>query len=192
VTLPQIFVFSDGAWRTCSATNLSRVPDERREEKMKEPLDAMSRAMTCPFCEAYDLRPFGHNAVRCDACGGVLSGPLLETLRAVIGLPEAMGYHACECGHPEMRRLPDGVYRCPACGSEVLPVTAPSVEWKSSDRSEAYWNGWLDGRYGCTDSFVNNRRLARLQKAADRLDYYKGHRDGREARAKSGRYLKAS
>jgi ribosomal protein L37AE/L43A len=32
---------------------------------------------------------------------------------------------ACECGHPEMRRLPDGVYWCPACGSEVPPVSPP-------------------------------------------------------------------
>ena len=23
----------------------------------------------------------------------------------------------CEYGHPEMRRLPDGVFHCPACGS---------------------------------------------------------------------------
>ena len=32
-----------------------------------------------------------------------------------------MGAHACEYGHPVMRRLPENVYRCPACGSEVLP-----------------------------------------------------------------------
>jgi ribosomal protein L37AE/L43A len=38
-------------------------------------------------------------------------------------LPDAAGHHACECGHPEMRRLPDGVYWCPACGSEVVPVS---------------------------------------------------------------------
>lgn len=39
----------------------------------------------------------------------------------VIDLPEALGRHACECGHPEMRRLEAGVYRCPACGDEVRP-----------------------------------------------------------------------
>jgi ribosomal protein L37AE/L43A len=38
-------------------------------------------------------------------------------------LPDAVGGHACECGHPEMRRLPDGVYWCPACGSEVMPIS---------------------------------------------------------------------
>jgi hypothetical protein len=52
---------------------------------------------------------------------GLLSGTLLETLHRIIELPDAAGGHACECGHPEMRHLPDGVYWCPACGSEVLP-----------------------------------------------------------------------
>jgi hypothetical protein len=37
-------------------------------------------------------------------------------------LPEALGKHACECGHPEMRLLPGGVFHCPACGSEVVPI----------------------------------------------------------------------
>lgn len=32
------------------------------------------------------------------------------------------------CGHPEMRRLPDGVFHCPACGSEVLPIGAQSID----------------------------------------------------------------
>ena len=77
---------------------------------------------TCPFCEVYELRPFGHSAARCDSCGGILGGTLLETLRRITELPDAAGSHACECGHPEMRHLPDGVYRCPACGSEVLPA----------------------------------------------------------------------
>jgi len=34
---------------------------------------------------------------------------VLEALRQIISLPDALGSHACEeCGHPEMRRLPDG------------------------------------------------------------------------------------
>jgi ribosomal protein L37AE/L43A len=78
--------------------------------------------LICPFCEVCELQPFGHNAARCEDCGGVLGGPLLETLRRITDLPDAIGRHACECGHPEMRRLPDGVYRCPACGSEVIPA----------------------------------------------------------------------
>jgi hypothetical protein len=60
--------------------------------------------------------------VRCASCGNFLTGTLLETLRQIAELPDAVGCHACECGHPEMRRLPDEVYWCPACGSEVLPA----------------------------------------------------------------------
>jgi ribosomal protein L37AE/L43A len=51
---------------------------------------------------------------------------MLLTLEQIVALPDAFGKHACECGHPEMRRLPDGVYRCPSCGSEVLPIEAVS------------------------------------------------------------------
>jgi hypothetical protein len=53
-------------------------------------------------------------------------GSTLETLRDIIGLPDTLGAHACECGHPEMRELPGGVFHCPACGSEVLPTEASS------------------------------------------------------------------
>ena len=81
-----------------------------------------SHSLRCPFCEVYDLRPLGLLATHCDSCGSVLSGTFLGTLRQISALPEAIGSHPCECGYPEMRRLPDGVYRCPACGSEVLPI----------------------------------------------------------------------
>ena len=47
---------------------------------------------------------------------------ILETFRRMATLPVSLGAHACECGHPEMRRLPDGVFHCPACGSEILPA----------------------------------------------------------------------
>jgi uncharacterized Zn finger protein (UPF0148 family) len=46
----------------------------------------------------------------------------MATLQQIVALPDALGEHACECGHPEMRRLPDGTFHCPACGSEVLPI----------------------------------------------------------------------
>ena len=93
-----------------------------REDDTRDTYSTRSHTLTCPFCEVYELRPFGHNASRCDSCGGILGGLLLETLRRITELPNAAGRHACECGHPEMRCLPDGVYRCPACGSEVLPA----------------------------------------------------------------------
>jgi ribosomal protein L37AE/L43A len=93
-----------------------------RKDEIKGAFSTGPRTLICPFCEVYELRPFGHNASRCDSCGGVVGGPLLETLCQITDLSDAIGHHACECGHPEMRRLPDGVYRCPACGSEVLPA----------------------------------------------------------------------
>jgi hypothetical protein len=46
---------------------------------------------------------------------------VLEIIRQIAALPDAVGDHARECSHPEMRLLPDGIYRCPACGSEILP-----------------------------------------------------------------------
>jgi ribosomal protein L37AE/L43A len=150
-----------------------------------------SRTLICPFCSEAELRGFGRNSLRCDECGGVLGGALLETLNKIVALPDATGGHACECGHPEMRRLPDDVYRCPACGSEVTPISAP-VSWKSPDHTEAYWAGWLDGRYGDPEQFTNNRRLAKWEGAADRLDYYRGHRAGNEARMKKVKLLEAS
>jgi hypothetical protein len=58
----------------------------------------------------------------CNSCEQAVDGSVLESLRQIVSLPEAIGGHACECGHPEMRRLPDGVFWCPACGSEVLPL----------------------------------------------------------------------
>jgi hypothetical protein len=84
-----------------------------------------SRSLACPFCEARQLRTFRHNSARCDSSGDLLSGALLETLQGISRLPDAVGSHACECGHPEMRLLPEGVYRCPAGDSEVLPVQQP-------------------------------------------------------------------
>ena len=150
-----------------------------------------ARTLTCPFCSEAELRAFGRNSLRCDECGGVLGGALLETLDMIVTLPDAAGVHACECGHPEMRRLPDGVYRCPACGSEVTPVCAP-VSWKSADHTEAYWSGWLDGRYGDPEQFTSNSRLSKWKDPSDRLDYYRGHRAGYGARTRKTRLVEAS
>jgi len=60
----------------------------------------------------------------CASCGRDVEGAVLRTLEQIASLPEAWGKHACECGHPEMRHLPDGVFHCPACSSEVVwPVS---------------------------------------------------------------------
>jgi ribosomal protein L37AE/L43A len=103
---------------------------------MEDSITAKPHSLRCPFCEVYELEPSGHNAVRCISCGITLTGPNLQTLKTIVELPDARGSHACECGHPEMRRLPDGVYRCPACGSEVLPISQMSGEGVPPKREE--------------------------------------------------------
>jgi ribosomal protein L37AE/L43A len=78
----------------------------------------------CPLCEVHELEPHGRDSAFCPQCGR-LSRVFLKTLREISALPDAIGSHTCECGHPDMRRLPDGVYRCPACALEVLPISPP-------------------------------------------------------------------
>jgi hypothetical protein len=81
-----------------------------------------------------------------------------------------------------MRLLPDGTFHCPACGSEVLPLKA-SGEPEADHHSEAYWAGWVDSRFAERGSFVDdNPNLARWGVPSDRLEYYRGHRAGSEAR----------
>lgn len=116
--------------------------------------------------------------MRCVTCGGRLSGAMLEILRGISALPDALGAHACEeCGHPEMLRLPDGTFHCPACRSEVLPIDV-SLPPAESEKSLAYWAGWADGRYGEKGNLADNRNLPRWESPFDRLAYYRGHRAG--------------
>lgn len=92
-------------------------------------------SIVCPACELGELRSYGPDPSRCDSCGSVPDGAILKSLRRIAALPDAIGAHACECGHPEMRLLPDRVYRCPACGSEVLPLMAHNgrlAEWEDA------------------------------------------------------------
>ena len=83
-------------------------------------LASRPHGMICPFCEAGELRLSEGVPVRCDSCGRAVEGAVHRTLEQIVALPDVLGKHACECGHPEMRRLPDGVFHCPACGSEVI------------------------------------------------------------------------
>ncbi len=46
----------------------------------------------------------------------------------------------------------------------------------------AYRSGWEDGRFGPTQSFLENQNLAGWAGHEERLAYYRGHRDGRRAR----------
>lgn len=87
---------------------------------------SVAHSMVCPACEIGELRTCGPERSRCDFCGCLLDGAMLEVLRQIVALPGAIGAHACECGHPKMRELPDGVLHCPACGSEVGPFKSDS------------------------------------------------------------------
>jgi ribosomal protein L37AE/L43A len=91
---------------------------------MNVPSSKLSKVQryVCPLCESGELVFFGPDLARCGSCRLPLLGAMLKTLRGIAGLREAIGAHPCECGHPEMRLLPDGVFHCPACGLEVLPV----------------------------------------------------------------------
>jgi hypothetical protein len=82
--------------------------------------------IVCPMCGAGELRPWELHLdiAGCASCGFSVEGAVLRTLEQIATLPEAVGAHACECGHPEMRHLPDWVFHCSACGSEVVPPRA--------------------------------------------------------------------
>ncbi len=89
--------------------------------------------VVCPVCEAGELHPQDAPGVaRCAACDLILSSEIIETLWQIRALPDAQGGHACECGHPEMRRLPGGVFHCPACRSEV---GSPASTYKPEPRA---------------------------------------------------------
>ncbi len=92
-------------------------------------------SIVCPACELGELQTCGPEQSRCDSCARTLDGAILQSLRQIVALPEAIGIHACECGHPEMRRLPDGIFHCPACGSEVLSAESGPNLGESSRRA---------------------------------------------------------
>jgi hypothetical protein len=53
-------------------------------------------SLVCPFCEMGQLRSSSHDLMRCQSCEGHLSGAVLQTLRQISALPDALGSHACE------------------------------------------------------------------------------------------------
>lgn len=83
------------------------------------------RRTLCPLCESGELRAVNPSQARCSRCQGTMDYGFFDTLRQLRALPDATGKHACECSNPEMRRLSDGMFRCPACGSEVTPRAEP-------------------------------------------------------------------
>jgi ribosomal protein L37AE/L43A len=89
-------------------------------------LASRSGYLVCPVCQVGELHPFDDESAHCGRCGSILGTAMLLTLEQIIALPDALGKHICECGHPEMRHLPDGTFHCPSCGAEVSPIEAIS------------------------------------------------------------------
>jgi hypothetical protein len=77
---------------------------------------------------------------------------MFTTLEQIAVLPDALGAHACESGHPEMRRLPDGVFHCPACGSEVLTESPSGLENARVGSTSARGRRTPTVRLGCRAS----------------------------------------
>src|SRR5215204_753823 len=86
----------------------------------------------------HKLNARGEGSARCGSCGGLVSRVPLEALRRIADLPDALGSHACECGHPEMRLLPDGTRHCPSCGSEVVPLDAQAILAEPDELFDSY------------------------------------------------------
>jgi hypothetical protein len=96
--------------------------------------------LVCPGCGCGQLQPprgFLSRLAQCDRRRCAFHKTIVETLKQIVALPEALGKHSCECGHPEMRRLPDGVFHCPACRAEVLPISIPEPGQIGARRSLA-------------------------------------------------------
>ena len=160
---------------------------ERKGEEMKaSSLASRPGSLVCPFCQTGTLCSSGEDSMRCRSCEDLLSGALLETLRQIVSLPDVLGSHACEeCSHPQMRLLPDGTFHCPSCGSEVMALETASREPPPPEQeyhSEAYRCGWIDGNSAQRGCFTENANLPRWHDASERLEYYRGHRAGSEAR----------
>jgi len=97
--------------------------------------------LVCPACGYGALRPRGplSRSADCESCCCTFDGVIVGTLEQIVALPDAIGKHACECGHPEMRSLPDGTFHCPACRSEVVPTEpnpAPSLTLRKQANKE--------------------------------------------------------
>jgi hypothetical protein len=64
----------------------------------------------------------------------------------------------------------------------MIPEEAQKGFRERRRKDPAYRIGWEDGRFGPGRPFLENPNLAGLAGHDDRLEYYRGHRDGRRAR----------
>ena len=145
-------------------------------------ISSTANSIICPCCGIDELERSAEGVARCRRCDRSISTRVLKTFEQIVSLPDVFGSHACDCGHPEMRRLADGIMWCPGCGSEVLPISDSEMRSEPESVSEPYRCGWADGLFGSTEPFAHNEGLARREDTNDRLAYYRGHRAGRAVR----------
>jgi ribosomal protein L37AE/L43A len=141
--------------------------------------------INCPHCERGQVQPEDPTLTRCPACGRAPEGWIVKMLEEITSLPDATGTHACEeCGHPQMRRLPDETFWCPGCGQEILSLEATLALWEFRQEGEAFRRGWLDGYLlGEATNLSSSTQLVRGQGVhEERLEYYRGHRAGSQER----------
>lgn len=103
--------------------------------------------LVCPACGSRKLRPLGPYLANCESCG-ILGRAILETLQQLAALPDVTGKHPCECGHPEMRLLPDEIFHCPACRSEVVPPEHAAALPNSRERVEKEFPSLEESKLG--------------------------------------------
>jgi hypothetical protein len=68
-------------------------------------LVSRSHSLVCPLCEAGELQPVGNGSMRCGSCGEHLGAAILETLRQITALPDALGTHASSQPRSSMSSL---------------------------------------------------------------------------------------
>jgi hypothetical protein len=124
---------------------------------------SVSRAdrLVCPACGHGPLRSRGlfSRSADCESCCRAFDDATVGTLEQIAALPDAQGEHACECGHPEMRSLPDGTFHCPACRSEVVPGRSNLCAVVSHAQEKANKEEVLRSRGGKGEQSKVNRRL---------------------------------
>jgi hypothetical protein len=99
------------------------------------------KSLICPLCGSGELRAVGHDSARCASCSAFIQGWTLEFLCQVAALPDALGGHACECGHPEMRRLSRGGVPLPCLWLGGTPLdTSLTARSKTAGQDFQRWS----------------------------------------------------
>jgi hypothetical protein len=63
-------------------------------------ISANTHSIICPCYGINELERSAEGVVHCSRCDRPLSTQMLKTLEQIVSLPDAIGRHACECGHP--------------------------------------------------------------------------------------------